>query len=166
MGEVFSGHGLARWLVFFLGWVVLGAVHPADLVAGALIAAIASVSSLHLVPPGPGRVRLRRLVPYAARFMQGALYAGWDVARRVAAAPPRVRPGVMTVPCAVPEGLARDAFRAIASLQPGMLPLAGGGADLRVHCLDTGSPVAATLSADVAAFRALGDAHDSGRPHG
>jgi len=166
MGEVFSGRGLARWLAFFAGWVVLGPVHAADLAAGVIVSGLAAAASLRLLPQGPGRLRLSNLLSFAAGFMTGSFRAGWDVARRVAVVPPRVRPGIVTVPCAVPEGLARDTFRAITSLQPGMLPLSGHGPELRVHCLDVTSPVAASLSADAAAFLALADAPGHGTPHG
>ena len=94
---------------------------------------------------------------FAARFAAGSLRAGWDVALRVCAAPPRIRPGVLTVPCAVPPGPARDAFRAVASLQPGLLPLAGAPPGLTVHCLDTNAPVAAMVAADADAFLAMAD---------
>lgn len=163
MGKLFSAHGAARWLSFFAGWVILGRIGAIDLAAGLVISALAAALSLHLLPP----VRLNRLNPwampaYAARFLAGSLRAGWDVAWRVAARPPQVNPGVLVVPCAVPQGLARDTFRALASLQPGTLPLAGQGPDLRVHCLDITTPVATALDADAAAFLAMADAP----PHG
>ena len=160
MGTLFSAHGAARWLSFFAGWVMLGRVHAIDLAAGAVISGVAAALSLHLLPP----VRLNpwAMLAYAARFFAGSLHAGWDVAWRVAARPPQVRPGTLVVPCAVPLGVARDAFRALASLQPGTLPLPGDGAELSVHCLDIGAPIAATLDADAAAFLAMADAPHHG----
>lgn len=163
MGKLFSAHGAARWLSFFAGWIVLGRIGAIDLAAGLVISALATALSLHLLPAlGPDPINPRATLAYAARFFAGSLRAGWDVAWRVAARPPRVNPGVLTVPCAVPQGLARDAFRALASLQPGTLPLAGQGPDLRVHCLDITTPVATALDADAAAFLAMADAP----PHG
>lgn len=156
MGKLFSAHGAARWLSFFAGWVILGRVHAIDLAAGAVISGLAAALSLHLLPPA--RLNPREMPAYAARFFAGSLRAGWDVARRVTARPPQVRPGVLVVPCAVPQGLARDTFRALASLQPGTLPLPGQGPDLRVHCLDIDAPVAAMLDADAGAFLAMADA--------
>lgn len=156
MGKLFSAHGAARWLLVFAGWVVLGRVDAIDLAAGLVISALAAALSLHLLPPV--RLNPRAMTAYAARFCAGSLRAGWDVAWRVAARPPRVNPGVLTLPCAVHQGLARDAFKALASLQPGTLPLAGEGPDLRVHCLDITAPVAAMLDADATAFRAMADA--------
>ncbi|MDI4664925.1 Na+/H+ antiporter subunit E [Xanthobacter autotrophicus] len=156
MGNLFSVHGAVRWLSFFAGWVVLGRVAVADLAAGAVISALAAGLSLRLLPAV--RLRPSGVVAYAVRFFASSLGAGWDVAWRVAARPPRIRPGVLAVPCAVPQGVARDAFRALASLQPGTLPLPGHGSQLRVHCLDIDTPVAAMIDADAAAFRAMADA--------
>ena len=155
MGQLFTAHGSARWLAFFAGWVMLGRVGPSDLAAGILIAALAALLSLRLLPPAPGRWRPAGVIAYGARFSAGALIAGWDVARRVTATPPRVAPGILTVPCAVPEGVPRDAFRALASLQPGTLPLVAPGAGLTLHCLDVTAPVAQAVEADAAAFLAM-----------
>ncbi|MCG5236310.1 Na+/H+ antiporter subunit E [Xanthobacter oligotrophicus] len=160
MGKLFSAHGAARWLSFFAGWVILGRIGAIDLAAGLIISALAAALSLHLLPPV--RLNPRAMPAYAARFFAGSLRAGWDVAWRVAARPPQVNPGVLVVPCAVPQGLARDAFRALASLQPGTLPLPGRGPDLRVHCLDMDAPVVAALDADASAFLAVVDAPHHG----
>ncbi|MFG1361621.1 Na+/H+ antiporter subunit E [Xanthobacter versatilis] len=158
MGKLFSAHGAARWLSFFAGWVILGRIGAIDLAAGLVISTLATVLSLHLLPTvGPNRLNPRAMLAYAARFFAGSLRAGWDVAWRVAARPPRVNPGVLEVPCAVPQGRARDAFRALASLQPGTLPLTGQGPELQVHCLDITAPVAAMLDADATAFLAMAD---------
>lgn len=166
MGHLFTTHGMARWLAFCAAWVVLGRTSPADLAAGVVIAAIAARLSLALLPPAGGRLHLAGVAAYLARFAAGAFAAGWDVARRVAATPPRVAPGIVTVPCAVPEGVARDAFRALASLQPGTLPLAAPGPGLTVHCLDVTAPVAATLTADADAFLAMGDRNGAATRNG
>ncbi|MFG1348847.1 Na+/H+ antiporter subunit E [Xanthobacter autotrophicus] len=155
MGKLFSAHGAARWLSFFAGWVMLGRIDAIDLAAGAVISGLAAALSLRLLPAvhlNPGAT-----LAYAARFFAGSLRAGWDVARRVAARPPRVNPGVLVVPWSVPPGVARDAFRALTSLQPGTLPLSGQGPELRVHCLDVDAPVADALEADATAFRAMAD---------
>lgn len=177
MGELFTAHGAARWLSFFAGWVVLGRVSASDLAAGLAVAALCARTSLALLPPAGTRLRLAGMLAYLARFSAGALAAGWDVARRVAATPPEVAPGILTVPCPVPEGLPRDAFRALTSLQPGTLPLDAPGPGLTVHCLDVTAPAAAALAADAAAFLAMSApaeppprvdpaGEDQGRRHG
>lgn len=155
MGQLFTTHGILRWIGFLAGWIVLGRVQPSDLLAGVLVAGLAARLSLHLLPPGRTRLSLPGVLAYAGRFATGSLAAGWDVARRVVRSPPDVAPGIATVPCPVPEGTARDAFRALASLQPGTLPLAGPGPGLKVHGLDMRRPVAAELEADAQAFLAM-----------
>lgn len=145
--------GVIRWLVFLAAWVVLGRTGPADLAVGAVAAALAAALSLALLPPV--RLSPAGLVRLAGRFAAGSLAAGIDVARRVVATPVRVRPGVGHVACPLEPGLGRAAFCAVASLQPGTLPL--GGADrLAVHVLDTESDAAAQLAQDARAFRAAG----------
>lgn len=155
MGGLFTARGAERWLLFVAAWLVLGETDPAGIVAGALAAAIAALLSLRLLPPGSRRFSWRFLPRFAARFLVRSVAAGWDVAHRVAARTPRITPGTLTVPCAIPTGISRDAFRAIASLQPGVLPLPGEGQNLTVHCLDTRTPVAAEMAKDADAFLRL-----------
>lgn len=148
--------GMIRWLVFLAAWVVLGRTGPADLAVGAVAAAIAVPLSRALLPPlrlSPGG--LARL---AGRFAAGSLIAGLDVARRVVATPVRVRPGVAEMACPIEPGLGRAAFCALASLQPGTLPLGGEADSLTLHLLDTESDAAARLAQDAHAFRAAGGA--------
>ncbi len=162
MWALLTRDGAVRWVLFFSAWIVLGRVQPLDLAAGAIIAALAAGLSLSLLPPGGGRLNLRATVAYIVRFMAGAVRAGWDVARRVAATPPDVQPGILRVSCPVPEGEARDTFRALTSLQPGMLPLAAPGPELEVHCLDVRAPVAEAIEADARAFLEMAKAERHG----
>lgn len=162
MWAVLTRGGAVRWALFGAAWVALGRVQPLDMVAGVIIAALAARLSLFLLPPGSGRFSLRGGVAYVARFMVGSVRAGWDVARRVVASPPDVQPGIVRVVCPVPEGNARDSFRALTSLQPGTLPLVAPGPELEVHCLDVRAPVAATLEADARAFLAMEKAERHG----
>lgn len=155
MWALLTRGGAVRWALFFAAWVVLGRVEPLDLAAGAIIAALAAGLSLHLLPPGGGRLHFPAIMTYIMRFTVGAVRAGWDVARRVTANPPDVNPGIVLAECPVPEGHARDAFRALTSLQPGTLPLAGQGPELKVHGLDIRTPVSAALEADARAFLAM-----------
>lgn len=155
MGGLVTARGAERWLLFLAAWIALGDTDPKGLAAGAVAAALGAAISLRLLPPGPRRLAWSALPGFFLRFLVRSLLAGWDVARRVAARPPRINPGICTVPCAVPAGLPRDAFRAIASLQPGVLPLAGGEAELTLHCLDRDTPIAAEVAVDAAAFLRL-----------
>lgn len=146
-----------RWLLFCAAWLVLGRTGPADLAMGALAAALAAPLSLALLPPVS--VSVQGVMRLSGRFARGSLLAGIDVARRVAATPVRVRPGVRTVPVPLEPGLGRAAFCALASLQPGTLPLGGAAGSLEVHVLDTASHAAAQLEQDARGFRAAGGAH-------
>lgn len=162
MWALLTRDGAVRWALFFLAWLALGRVQPLDLAAGAIISALAAALSLSLLPAGGGRLNLRAVLAYIMRFVAGAVRAGWDVARRVAATPPDVRPGIVQLACPIPEGLARDTFRALTSLQPGMLPLAARGPELEVHCLDVDTPVAEAIETDARAFLAMKKAEQHG----
>jgi multicomponent Na+:H+ antiporter subunit E len=79
--------------------------------------------------------------------------AGWDVALRAFARPPRLAPGVIEVPLAIPPGPSRDAFRALASLAPGSLPLEDlPDGRLRLHALDLAMPLEKDIAETEAAF--------------
>jgi hypothetical protein len=79
--------------------------------------------------------------------------AGWDVALRAFAFPPRLAPGVMEVPLTIPPGPSRDGFRALASLAPGSLPLEDlPDGRLRLHALDIAMPLERDLAETEAAF--------------
>ncbi|MFS8037491.1 Na+/H+ antiporter subunit E [Xanthobacter sp. AM11] len=155
MGIAGGRHGVFRAMAFFAFWVVLGRTGAADLVVGALAAVAAAALSLRLLPPGATRPDLAAALRFAARFAVGSVVAAVDVARRVCVARVRVRPGRLQVPCAIADATLRQAFCAVASLQPGTLPLAGDERGLTVHCLDVTAPVAEALAADAAAFLAI-----------
>jgi multicomponent Na+:H+ antiporter subunit E len=146
----------------FLGlWLVLAG--PAGLPFGLLAAGLATWASLRLLPPHPGRLDPRALARLIGLTVRQTALAGWDVARRAFTRPPDVRPGVLDLPLPLPPGPRRDAFRALASLAPGSLPLADppGGA-LRLHALDTALPLARDTGAAASAFARLNTA----APHG
>ena len=70
---------------------------------------------------------------------------------------PDVRPGFVAFPLRIPAGLARNAFSALSSLQPGALPTGAENGALVVHAIDVTLPVQAALAADESLFmRALG----------
>ena len=135
-----------------------------DLLVGAATAAAATWTSLHLLPPGTGRLRPAALARLGLRFVrQSADRRGGCRAPR-ARSEPAVAAGFRALSrCAVAPGPARNAFCTLASLLPGTLP-AGSEPDgaLRVHCLDLGQDVQAQMSAEEAMFlaalgRAAGD---------
>ncbi|MFZ1576663.1 MAG: Na+/H+ antiporter subunit E [Chromatiaceae bacterium] len=153
-----SGNGvaLARAAGFLGCWLLLatlgtGANLIADLVVGLLAATAATWVSLHLLPPGPGRVRYGALVRLTWRFLWQSVVAGIDVARLVFAPRLALRPGYLNYPVRIPPGTGRALFGALTSLVPGTLPVgAGPGNTLVYHCLDPSQPVVEGLAADEA----------------
>jgi len=144
---------LARGAVFFGLWLVLTGAEPLGLPFGLIAAFCATYASLRLLPPGPGAIAASALPRLALILLRQSFSAGWDVALRAFASPPRLAPGVIEVPLAIPPGPSRDAFRALASLAPGSLPLEDqpdGG--LRLHALDLAMPLEKDLAETKAAF--------------
>lgn len=137
----------ARFALFLGLWLVL-AGGVAGLGFGLLAAGLATWASARLMP---GRMRLADPVAalcLVARTASQTLLAGTDIARRAFAPSLSLQPGLVTHATALPEGMARDSFTALASLAPGALP---AGEDepgmLVIHALDTRLPVAADLAA-------------------
>ncbi|MCZ8278610.1 MAG: Na+/H+ antiporter subunit E [Acetobacteraceae bacterium] len=144
---------LARGAVFFGLWLVLTGAEPLGLPFGLIAAFCATYASLRLLPPGPGAIAARALPRLALILLRQSFSAGWDVALRAFASPPRLAPGVIEIPLAIPPGPSRDAFRALASLAPGSLPLEDqpdGG--LKLHALDLAMPLEKDLAETKAAF--------------
>ena len=144
---------LARGALFFCLWLVLTGAEPLGLPFGLLAAFCATHASMRLLPPGPGRIVLRALPGLALTVLRQSFSAGWDVALRAFANPPRLAPGVIEVPLAIPPGPSRDAFRALASLAPGSLPLEDLPVGrLRLHALDLAMPLEKDIAEIEAAF--------------
>ena len=150
---------LLRGLGFFGFWLLLakpsaGTWPPAGWTDGAvalLAAALATWTSLRLLPPGAGRIRYGALFRLVGRFLWQSLVAGIDVARRVFDPRLPLKPGYLAYPVRLPDGPRRAAFGALTSLMPGTLPV-GDDADgaLVYHCLDLDQPVASGLARDEA----------------
>nr|WP_245404807.1 Na+/H+ antiporter subunit E [Ancylobacter gelatini] len=144
--------------MFLCVWLALTGGRRADLPAGVLTALAATWASLRLQPPMATRLNLAALARLALRFLWGSLVAGVDVARRALSPRLALRPGLLFYSVRLPHGPARDAFRAIMSLQPGTLPTEDEARDgFLIHCLDTDADVLAVFAAEEAAFaRAAG----------
>ena len=152
-------HGaLTRGTAFACLWLILIGGNPVDLAVGAIVVAVATWTSLTLLPPGQSRLRPVALVRLALRFLCQSVVAGVDVARR--ALDPRLplRPGFVAFPTCFPPGAARNAFTTLTSLLPGTVPVGDDGGSLVYHCLDVDQPVASQLAAEEAALlRAIRD---------
>lgn len=134
---------LARGALFFGLWLALAGAEPMGLPFGLLAALCATQASLRLLPPSPDGMVISALPRLALIVLRQSFGAGWDVALRAFAQPPRLAPGVIEVPLAIPPGPSRDAFRALASLAPGSLPLEDlPDGRLKLHALDIAMPLA------------------------
>jgi len=148
--------GFARAAGFLAFWLILSGFNPVDLPVGALAAAMATWTSLRLLPPGRWRFRPVALSQLVLRFFRQSIGAGIDVAWR--ALDPRLplRPGFVVYPVRFPPGTARNAFAALTSLLPGTVPAGDESGQLVYHCLDVDQPVVSQLAAEEAALsRAL-----------
>ena len=144
---------VARGALFFGIWLALTGAEPFGLPFGLLASFCATHASMRLLPPGPGRIVLRALPGLAVTVLRQSFSAGWDVALRAFARPTRLAPGVIDVPIAIPPGPSRDAFRALASLAPGSLPLEDlPDGRLRLHALDLAMPLEKDIAETEAAF--------------
>ena len=143
---------LWRGSCFLALWVVLMGGDTVGLAVGTVTAAAAAATSLHLVPPAAGRLRLAALPGFALRFLWQAVRGGWDVAWRALHPRLPVRPGFAIYQVALPPGLARNLFTTLTSLLPGTVPAGDAEGGLLYHCLDVEQPVAAQLAAEEAAL--------------
>lgn len=138
----------ARRAVLYLGlWLVLAGPDLKGLPFGLLAAGLATWASLALLPSG-AMPRLLPTLRLAGRVVVETVRAGTDIARRAFDPALPLRPGLLLHELRLPQGTARDGFRAMASLQPGALPAGLDGPDrLAVHVLDAELPVARDLAA-------------------
>ena len=144
---------LARGSAFLGLWLVLTGAEPLGLPFGLIATFCATYASLRLLPPVPGTIAPSALPRLALTMLRQSFSAGWDVALRAFATPPRLAPGVIEVPLAIPPGPSRDAFRALASLAPGSLPLEDlPDGRLRLHALDIAMPLEKDIAEIEAAF--------------
>jgi multisubunit Na+/H+ antiporter MnhE subunit len=142
-----------RTALFLALWLVLTGYSPLDLVIGLPAAGIAAGASLKLLPPGINDASPRGMLKQIVRLPAQSIGAGIDVARQVFAAQPRLRPGIVACHTGMPEGIARQAFLMLASLQPGTLPV--GEADdgaVRVQTIDVDIDVNDTFGREEARF--------------
>ena len=132
-------------------------------VFGLAATAGATWTSLWLLPPDTGRVRLLALLLLLPRFLWNSLVAGVDVARRAFSPSLPLDPGFVDYPVGLPRGSARNAFELISSLLPGSVPTDETEAVIEYHCLDVQQPVVEQLAVEE---RAHAVALVPGRRHG
>ncbi|MCZ8104785.1 MAG: Na+/H+ antiporter subunit E [Burkholderiales bacterium] len=144
-----------RSALLSVAWIILGRTGPVDLVVGIIVAVLVASVSLTLIPSAYRTVSINGIVRFALRFVARSLMAGVDVASRVLGTRVRVQPGILSMSCAVPNGVLRQFFSSLSSLQPGILPLGGSESAIRIHSLDIDVPVESEMAADAVAFMAM-----------
>ena len=154
---------LTRGAGFLALWVVLAGLDPLDLFVGAVSAAVATWTSLKLLPPETGRIRFFSMLARLPRFLWQSLVAGWDVARRAFDPRMPLRPDFVNYQTGFPRGPVRNAFATITSLMPGSVPTDDDEKGITYHCLDVAQPVTEQLSAEE---REYAKALVPGRGHG
>jgi multicomponent Na+:H+ antiporter subunit E len=140
---------LVRAAAFALLWVVLmPSAKGGDLAMGAFATACATWTSLRLLPPALGRLRLGALLLQVPRLLWASIVAGFDVARRALSPQLPLQPGLVDYPTALPRGTTRTTFATITSLLPGTVPAGEGENALVYHALDVGQPIVDELRAE------------------
>jgi multicomponent Na+:H+ antiporter subunit E len=146
-----------RSAFFLFCWSALGIAKPMDVFVGLVVAVPIAVVSLTLLPSNGRHLRVGRVPWFCVRFATRSFAAGIDVARRVLGRTVDLNPGICRVPCQIPEGLLRQGFCAVASLQPGTIPVGWDDDGILVHSLDVSGPIESELNADADAFLAISE---------
>lgn len=145
-----AGFLLAFWLMISGGTGTLLAI-------GLVAVAIATWTSLRLLPAEGPRIRPLAATALAIHALRQSAVAGLDVALRAFDPFLPLHPGFVMFQSRLPIGSARSAFCALSSLQPGALLAGTDESDrLIIHCLDVEQPVVSNMAAEEALFaRAL-----------
>jgi len=143
----------SRFAFFFSLWLMIANWEEEDLPLGLAASALALWISLSILPPTAVRPHLASLAKLNLRFLSCSIIAGVDVARRALLPRLDLHPGFVAVSLTLPPGSVRNAFLLYSSLQPGTLPTSAEDETIRVHCLDTLQPIAATIVEDETLFK-------------
>lgn len=140
---------LVRGLMLLVLWLLLmPSLKPADLAVGLVAVGAATFTSLRLLPPEAGHLRLGALFGFLPHFLWQSVLAGVDVARRALSPRMTLNPGFIVYRVGFQPGLARNEFTSITSLLPGSVPVADSEHEIVYHCLDIGEPVAEQMAAE------------------
>jgi multicomponent Na+:H+ antiporter subunit E len=151
-----------RTIIFLALWLIVMGPALKDLPMGVAAALAAAWSSLPLWPAG------RAVSPFGAlrfvlRFLKQSVAAGASVAYLALFRSGSLTPGFTSYRTEMPAGMARRAFCAIMSLQPGKLPVGTDeNGELLIHCLNGTETAAEEIAADEEACRGIlpRQAHD------
>jgi multicomponent Na+:H+ antiporter subunit E len=144
---------LGRLGLFLVFWLMIAGYDPADLPVGLAAAALATWTSLRLLPASGFRVHFLPLTGIALHFFRQSVAAGAQVAGLAFHPSMPIRPGFIAYATRLERGGGRSAFCALSSLLPGTLPTGSDEHDaLSIHCLDVDQPVVANLAEEEALF--------------
>jgi len=118
-------------------WLLLTGGDMASWLIGAPVVAAAAWSTAAAPVPQGGAFSLVAALRFVPFFLWESLRGGVDVAARVLARQPRVRPGFDTYRIRLQHEAPRLLFANSVSLLPGTLAAELSGDSLRVHTLDT-----------------------------
>ncbi len=153
---------MPRGAAYFVLWMVIAGADMEDFLPGLGAAALATWTSLRLMPPDPvgGSVRWLAALALFARFVRVSVLAGLDVAQRALAPRLRLAPGYVHYRPQLPPSDARSLFLAMTSQMPGTIPSGTeSSGTISYHCLDDSQPVAIHLAEEEARLlAALGGA--------
>lgn len=139
---------IARFVAFFLLWLVLAGTGAKDLPVGVLAAIGAAWASQRLVPEARSLPSPVALVVFAVRFFWQSVLGGVQVARIAFDPALPLKTGFVLFRPRLAPGAARDLFSAISSMVPGTLPVGSERDGLQIHTLDSTQPVAAQMADD------------------
>lgn len=144
---------LGRGAALYLVWVAMAGTDLAELAVGLPAAALATRASLKLLPPGMAGLAPGALLRFALDLPVRSLIAGIGVARLALGSGRLEHAGIVACRLELPPGVARETFLALASLQPGSLPVEEreGGTAL-VQAIDARDDVAGAFSREQRRF--------------
>lgn len=131
---------LLRATGFALCWIVVAGPEAGSWVIGAPSVALATWSSLKLMPQQQYQFRLIAALSFLGYFIRESLRGGWDVAMRTLYPRVRIQPGSSTYTSSLPQGLPLVLFTGCVSLLPGTLTQRTEKQELTLHLLDTSEP--------------------------
>jgi multicomponent Na+:H+ antiporter subunit E len=138
---------LWRGVAFAGLWCVLAEGKGDNWLLAAAAVALATWSSLAMLPPGAGVVSPVGLVRFLAFFVWNSIRGGLQVAWMALRGRASLRPGLLEIPLTVPAGGARVLLVNTLGLMPGTLGVEMTDETLLVHVLDERLPVMAETRA-------------------